>query len=56
VYRYNDFGIMLVLLGLGASLMRLFRADAEAEFEQTVWMVLNLQVRGAGVVAVVSDV
>jgi hypothetical protein len=27
------------------SLMRLFRADAEAEFEQPVWMVVNLQVR-----------
>jgi hypothetical protein len=26
------------------SLMRLFRADAEAEFEQPVWMVVNLQV------------
>lgn len=27
------------------SLARLFRADADTEFEQPVWMVINLQVR-----------
>lgn len=33
-------------LGVTAdTLSRLFRADAEAEYEQPVWMVVNLQVR-----------